>query len=125
MDIKKGEIWLVELPEIRGSIQHGVRPCVIWSNDNGCNKHSSVISIFPITSRTKTYLPTHVCIGTECGLKKESIVLAEQPMSIDKSMLINKIGNCNKKTMREIYIGLLIQAGIYKPAKQKTAMAIA
>ena len=48
-----------------------------------------------ITSQTgKNKLPTHIELGGEtCGLKADSVVLAEQIRTIDKSRLKEKIGH--------------------------------
>ncbi|MFW5890637.1 MAG: type II toxin-antitoxin system PemK/MazF family toxin [bacterium] len=108
----RGEIWIADLPKIGNtSIQHGVRPVVIWSNKK-CNKYSSIISVFPITSQNKKKLPTHITIGKNDGLLRKSIVLAEQPRSISKDMLISKAGECSKKTMAKINTAILIQSGL-------------
>lgn len=89
---KNGDIYMADLPDDRGgSLQSGSRPVVIISNDLA-NAYSPVITILPMTSKTeKKKLPTHVVIK-DCGLKKCSIVLAEQIMSINK----NQLGIVNK-----------------------------
>lgn len=59
------------------------------------NKHSPTVIAAAITSQTgKSKLPTHIEIGSQNnGLKADSIVLAEQIRTIDKSRLKEKIGH--------------------------------
>ena len=80
-----GDIYTAELDaDIDGSLQSGIRPVLIISN-NKANEFSPVITIIPITSRLgKKKLPTHVYM-TQCGLSRPSIALAEQITSINIS----------------------------------------
>lgn len=77
-----------------GSEQGGLRPVIVIQNDTG-NKYSPTVIIAPITSEIKKInLPTH-CILHKTknnGLQKNSMVLAEQLKSIDKSRLKEKLG---------------------------------
>ena len=66
LKIRRGDILYVDMgEEYEGSIQGGMRPMVVVSN-NLANKFSPVITVVPLTSRTykKRYLPTHVLIRT-------------------------------------------------------------
>lgn len=111
---KRGEIWLVNIQGNDKSMQYGIRPAIISSN-NLANHHSPVIHVIPTTSRTKSGIPTHVEIGMECGLLKPSIALIEQEARLSKEYLIKKIGNCTDKAMKEVEKAILIQKGIIKP----------
>ncbi len=94
MVIKRGDMFYADLSPVVGSEQGGVRPVLIIQNDVG-NKHSPTVIAAAITSQTgKTKLPTHIEIGSkDNGLKSDSIILAEQIRTIDKSRLKEKIGH--------------------------------
>ena len=94
MTIKRGDIYYADLSPVIGSEQGGIRPVLIVQNDTG-NKYSPTVIAAAITSQTgKNKLPTHIQIGTNSGgLKSDSIVLAEQIRTIDKSRLKEKIGH--------------------------------
>ena len=102
MTIKRGDMFYADLSPVVGSEQGGIRPVLIIQNDLG-NKYSPTVIAAAITSQTnKTKLPTHIEINSEeCGLKNDSVVLAEQIRTIDKSRIghiedekiINKINN--------------------------------
>ena len=103
MCCRKGDIFWAELGEnAEGSLQAGVRPVLVVSN-NKANGFSPVIIIIPITSKMrKAKLPTHVLIE-ECGLSSPSIALAEQITSINKGRLGRKIGSIQQTA----YVGLI------------------
>ena len=94
MVIKRGDMFYADLSPVVGSEQGGIRPVLIIQNDMG-NKYSPTVIAAAITSQmNKTKLPTHIEIDSEqCGLKNDSVVLAEQIRTIDKSRLKEKIGH--------------------------------
>lgn len=94
MVIKRGDMFYADLSPVVGSEQGGIRPVLIIQNDTG-NKYSPTVIAAAITSQTgKNRLPTHIEIGSrENGLKSDSVVLAEQIRTIDKSRLKEKIGH--------------------------------
>ena len=111
--VKQYDIWLGELPEIKGDhVQHGQRPLLVVSNDTA-NTHSPVITVVPLTSQTrKHHLPTHVLL-CEQGLYKNSIALCEQIITLDKSHLVHRIGYVYKKFDRiAVHHALAIQLGM-------------
>lgn len=100
MEIKRGDMFYADLSPVVGSEQGGVRPVLIVQNDTG-NRYSPTVIAAAITSQTaKNKLPTHIEIEAEgIGLKADSVVLAEQIRTIDKSRLKEKIGHINNKDL--------------------------
>ena len=83
-----------------GSVQKDLHPAIIVQNDVG-NTRSPTTIVCPITSRKKTHLPTHVFLPrTSCNLKKDSTVLCEQIMTVDRSCLGKYIGTLRDVTLR-------------------------
>jgi mRNA interferase MazF len=111
INIRRGEIYLVDLGIQKGSIQAGKRPVVVISN-NMNNKYSPTINVLPITSRKKNNIPVHVNISHKEGLLQPSTILTEQIVTINKSQIIKYLGECNKYKMYEIEKALLIQNGV-------------
>ena len=108
--IKRGDIWYADLPDMGDSIQYGLRPVLIVSNDK-CNKHSSVITVIPLTSvNKKKKQPTHIYI--EHSELKGSMVICEQIITISKKRIIYKICDIEKDDMNRIEKGIKIQIGI-------------
>ena len=94
MVVKRGDMFYADLSPVVGSEQGGIRPVLIIQNDLG-DKYSPTVIAAAITSQTnKTKLPTHIELGENMsGLKSNSVVLAEQIRTIDKSRLKEKIGH--------------------------------
>ena len=94
MMVRRGDVFYADLHGSVGSEQGGVRPVLIVQNDIG-NKYSPTVIAAAVTSQTgKSKLPTHIEIdSSSCGLKSDSVVLAEQIRTIDKSRLKEKIGH--------------------------------
>ena len=114
MVIKRGDMFYADLSPVVGSEQGGIRPVLIIQNDTG-NKYSPTVIAAAITSQTtKTKLPTHIEIGSkEVGLKSESVVLAEQIRTIDKSRLREKIGHIDdEKIMNKVNSAIGISFGL-------------
>jgi mRNA interferase MazF len=110
--IRRGQIWICDLPDMGGSIQKFKRPMLVISN-NLANLHSPVIHLCPISSKTaKSNFPTHVKIGMDSGLNLPSIALVEQSMLLSKSSLINKVAECSEGVMDAVDRAIGIQFGI-------------
>ena len=88
----RGDIYYADLGSALGSIQGGTRPVLIVQNNMG-NMHAPTTIVCPITSAMKHRLPTHVNLNKSGGLVKDSIVLCEQIMTINKHQLRNYIGS--------------------------------
>ncbi|MET3209750.1 UNVERIFIED_CONTAM: mRNA interferase MazF [Paenibacillus sp. PvR008] len=90
-EIKRLDMWNVQLGSSKGSVQSGERPCVVIGNNIG-NKYSPVVIVAPVTSRVKKDMPTHVKVSVaDTGLYHDSIILLEQIMTISKDQLDFKI----------------------------------
>jgi len=115
MKIKRGDIVLVDLGIHENSIQSGIRPCVIVSNDKA-NRYSPVFTVVPLTSRLnkKNYLPTHVFINAyQCdGLKSHSLALCEQMTTIAYGDILEVSGRVSAYMMDKIGHAMRIQIGV-------------
>jgi mRNA interferase MazF len=113
MEIKKGDIFLVNLEPVRGSEQGGIRPVLIIQN-NVSNKHSPVTIGAAITSKKfeKEY-PTNVFISkSESKLDKDSTILLNQLRTIDTSRIIKKISFLNSFLMHKVDIAIKISLAL-------------
>ena len=104
--IRKFDIYYVDLSPNIGSEQGGIRPCVIIQNDMG-NKFSPTTLIAPCTTkRTKHKLPTHITFFID-GVW--NCLLLEQIRSVDKQRLCGYIGTItNEKLQEKINKGIKI-----------------
>ena len=100
--VKRGQIYRVNLDPVVGSEQGGIRPMLIVQTD-GFNKSSTTVIAMAITSKfnKRRDLATHVIV--RCNeLPHDSIVLAEQIRTLDKSRLVEYIGRASNNTMKRV-----------------------
>jgi len=98
MQIKYGDLILLDFNPVKGREIAKIRPCIVVSN-NLLNLYSPLFIVVPITSNITKVLPFHVVIkpSLENGLQNESKALTEQIKSLDKLRLVKKIGKLEKK----------------------------
>ena len=96
VDIKRYEIYLVKLNPTVGSEIQKTRPCIVIS-PNEMNVLKTVI-IAPMTSKGFDFI-FRPKIKFE---KKDGLVLLDQIRAVDKTRLVKKLGNVDKRTSKEI-----------------------
>ena len=113
MDIKRGNIVLVDFEPVKGSEQGGVRPSLIIQNDI-FNHYSPTTIVAPITSKIfKKEYPTNVLIKKEdANIRIDSTILLNQIKTIDKSRIIKKIFSIDNFTMRKVDRAIKISLGL-------------
>ena len=102
MQIKRGDIFYADLSPVVGSEQGGIRPVLVVQTD-AFNKSSPTVVVMAITSKfdKRRDLATHVIV--RCNeLPHDSIVLAEQIRTLDKSRFVKYIGKASNNTMRRV-----------------------
>lgn len=115
--IIRSGIYMCDFGNVLDSETGGIRPVVIIQNQLG-NDKSSLSIVAPITSAiNKNKLPTHVLIGYESGLVKESEVLLEQITRISKRRLlfngeIHKVGEVPEYLMTKIETAIKKSMGL-------------
>lgn len=95
---RRYEVWFADLGDHHGtSVQSGNRPVLIISNDVG-NLFSNTVTVIPLTTKFKKLeMPTHVvlcqedCLMLRPEAMQDSLLLAEQITTIDKSALSNTL----------------------------------
>lgn len=113
MLVRRGDIFYADLNPVVGSEQGGIRPVLVVQNDIG-NKYSPTVIIAAITSQIdKAKLPTHVELkSADYGLEKDSVILMEQLITIDKRRLKEKITILDQDIMGKIDEALKISLGL-------------
>ena len=105
MNLNFGDIIMVDLSDIGDEhIQHGIRPAVVIGNSYSCASSGNV-SFVPLTTRKKRMdLPCHVVLRRSDaeGLRRDSMVLGELPMTRSKSRVIKVVGKVYPYAMEEV-----------------------
>ena len=116
--IRRGDIYYYDFGETKGSIQSGIRPVLVLQCNEGNAASPTVIVAAMTTSNKKAYLPSHIILHENYGLREPSMVLLEQISVINKNDLERYIGYiADSETIKQIDIGLEKVLGIkpYKP----------
>mgnify|MGYP001030301303 CR=1 FL=1 len=113
MEVRRGDIFLVDLSPVTGTEQSGIRPVLVVQMDRANEKSPHTI-IIPFTTRIKeVVLPSHVKIPTGVGgLTKDSVLLCEQIRVIDKRRLVQRLGNIGGEYLEKVATALRIILGL-------------
>ena len=113
MEVKRGDVFLVDLNPIRGTEQAGIRPVLVIQIDKA-NKVSPHTIVIPFTTRIReAVLPSHTKIPAGAGgLEKDSVLLCEQVRVIDKARLMKKLGSLSADYMEQVERSLKIILGM-------------
>ena len=102
--------------QYQGSMQGGMRPVVVVSN-NRANKNSTVITVVPLSTKVykKRSLPTHVFVSAYKaeGLEEHSIALCKQVTALNNDRIIGHMGRVDAETLKCITEGVQVQVGVY------------
>ena len=98
--MKKGDIFLLELPLSNGREQFGIRPAIVFSEEIG-----KMIVVIPLTTKLSA-LKYSFTINIENsklnGLKENSTALLFQLRALDKKRIKDKIGELEENLLKEI-----------------------
>lgn len=100
---KRGEIVFCELGDIVDkNVQAGDRPALIIQNNIGNEKAPTTV-ILPLSKKVNKKYPFHVQIEKDkYNLKYDSIVLCEQPRTINKGRITRKISKLDDIDMGKV-----------------------
>lgn len=115
--IRKYDIFYVYLgSERNGNVQNGgstgIRPCIVINNKVACAV-SPVLLVVPITSSDVKHakeLPTHLDLGNT--LKKHSVAMFEQILTVNRYQLRSKIANLSENLIEAANEKLKISLGL-------------
>ena len=113
VEIRRGDVFLVDLNPVVGAEQAGIRPALVIQIDraNAASPHTVVI---PFTTRIRDVkLPSHVRIPAGVGgLAEDSVLLCEQIRVIDKRRLVRRLGSVGEEYMTEIGMAVTVILGL-------------
>jgi mRNA interferase MazF len=97
MEVKRFDVFLVNLDPTVGHEIKKTRPCLVISPDE-MNQYISTIIIAPMTTKGRNY-PTRV----KCTFRgKRGQIVLDQIRTIDKNRLVKKLGKISKKAQMEV-----------------------
>ena len=116
---KRGEIYYVDFGNQPGAAICGMHPAMIVQNDLG-NRHSPTIIVAAIsTGIANLRQVTHIELCGRFGLHKESVLLLEQLLTVDKSMIYQRLGKASPDLLRTADYALVASLGLQPLMKVK------
>ncbi len=103
MEVKRFDVWLVNLDPTIGSEIRKTRPCLIVSPDE-MNRHINTVIVAPMTTQGRPY-PTRVA----CRFQgKTGQIVLDQLRTVDKARLARRLGQIGGRT-RQITLAILAE----------------
>ena len=108
MVMERGDIWWASLPIPVGTMLGYRRPVLIVQADsfNQSAIHTALAVILTSNLRLAEAPGNILCLRKHTGLPKDSVANISQVVTVDKTMLTEKLGELSLPLMRQIEAGL-------------------
>ena len=106
--MQRGEVWWAGLPEPAGSGPGYRRPVVIVQADEFNRSRIGTVVVAAVTSNVRqAAAPGNVLLPRRgAGLSRDSVVNVSQLLTLDKTLLTERIGRVPSAKLRELGEGL-------------------
>lgn len=120
-NIKRGDIFFYDFGMNRGSVQCGKRPVLVLQADDFNNRAPTIIAAAITTVIKKQYMPSHIILPDDTGLKQASMVMLEQIRAVNKDDLTQYVGALHdEQTWKYINNGLKKVFGLWFYKTERT-----
>ena len=112
--MRRGEVWWADLPRPTGSGPGYRHPIVIVQSDHFTVSGISTVIVVTFTSNLRLAdAPGNVLVSREdSSLRQDSVINVSQVLTIDKSVLTERVGNLPNSVMSSVETGLLEILGL-------------
>jgi len=97
MEVKRFDVYLVNLDPTVGKEIKKTRPCLVISPEE-MNRHISTIIVAPMTTKGRQY-PTRVSCHFQA---KHGQIVLDQLRTVDKATLVKKLGRIGSKVQQTV-----------------------
>jgi mRNA interferase MazF len=106
--VRRGEVWWATLPEPTGSGPGYRRPVlIVQANEfNESRIHTVIVAVVTSNLRLAEAPGNVLCRAREAKLSKDSVVNVSQLLTVDKSLLTERIAALPPGTLRKVEDGL-------------------
>ena len=113
MVISQGDIWWADLPDPTGSGPGFRRPVMVVQGDSLNRSRIATVVCVPLTSNTKwAGAPGNVMLSPRLtGLPKDSVANVSQVVSLDKTLLTERIGKLPRTQLGLVLSGIDVVLG--------------
>jgi mRNA interferase MazF len=111
--IAQGEVWWADLPKPAGSGPGFRRPVVVVQGDALNRSRIATVVCVPLTTNLKwSDAPGNVLLGSDLtGLPKDSVANVSQLVTLDKTLLTERVGKLSKAKTELLLTGIDIVLG--------------
>lgn len=111
--IAQGEVWWADLSEPVGSEPGFRRPVLVVQGDALNQSRIATVICVPLTSNLKWGdAPGNVVLKAKLtGLPKDSVANVSQIVTIDREMLIDRVGKVRRRQLELLFAGLDLVLG--------------
>ena len=113
MVISQGEVWWADLPEPTGSGPGYRRPIVVIQGDAFNRSELRTVVCVPITIKLRwAEAPGNVQLtGRATGLLRDSVANVSQVITLDKTLLTERVGKLSRPKLDLVLAGLDVVLG--------------
>ena len=118
MDVRRGDIVIVELDPTKGSEQRGTRPCLVVQNDIG-NENAPTTIIVPFTTSVDDeQYPFEVLVtAEESHLREDSIAMCSQIRTVSiEDRIETVVGSIPDERLDDVDTALEYSLGLRGPS---------
>ncbi len=101
MEVKRFEVYLVNLDPTVGSEIKKSRPCLVISPDD-LNRFIATVIVAPMTTKGRDYPSRVSCLFQG----KQAQVVLDQIRTVDKTRLVKRLGKVGSQTQSEVLSAL-------------------
>jgi len=106
--MKRGEIWTLQDTKYASK----ARPVIIVQSDDIDSYDSIILCLFTTFDSSKIGTRVHIIANSTNGLNKDSYIMTEKIITVDKSELGERIGVLTDAQMKDIADQLAVVLGI-------------
>ncbi|MDY6770232.1 MAG: type II toxin-antitoxin system PemK/MazF family toxin [Candidatus Nanohaloarchaea archaeon] len=103
MELRRGDIIIVDLEPTKGSEQGKIRPGLVVQNDAG-NRNAATTIIAPLTTKGEAGYPFTVALEAgEGNIDRDSVILLNQLRTVSVPHRVrNRVGSLDEARMQEV-----------------------
>jgi mRNA interferase MazF len=111
--VAQGDIWWADLAEPAGSEPGFRRPIIIVQGESLNRSRIATVIVVPLTSNMEwAGAPGNVALPAEStGLPKDSVANVSQLMTLDRQVLIERVGRLSQSKMELVLAGIDLVLG--------------